>query len=73
MQKNENCGVLKGIIIARHHTPTWWVACDFSHAIVSEFSDEACDCCMSLFFICRSLIAASLQFFHNLIIKTKNI
>ena len=22
---------LNEIIIARHHTPTWWVACDFSH------------------------------------------
>ena len=30
-QNKENCVVLKGIIIARHHTPTWWMACDFSH------------------------------------------
>ena len=31
LQKKENYGGLKGIISARHHTPTWWVACDFSH------------------------------------------
>ena len=55
MQKNENCGVLKGIIIAHYLMPTWWVACDFSHAIASEFSDEACDCCTLLLFMCRSL------------------
>ena len=29
--KRKKTGVLKGIIIAHHHTPTWWVACDFSH------------------------------------------
>ena len=29
--KRENYGVLKGIIIARHGTPTWWVACDLLH------------------------------------------
>ena len=52
MQKNENCGVLKAIIIARHHTPTWWVACDFLHVIASEFSDKACDCRTHLLFIC---------------------
>ena len=55
MQKNENCGVVKGIIIARHHTPAWWEARDFSHAIASEFRDEACDCRTPLLFICRSL------------------
>ena len=55
MQKNENCGILKKIIIAHYLMPTWWVACDFSHAIASEFSDEACDCCTLLLFIRRSL------------------
>ena len=29
--KRENYGVLKGIIIARHRTPTWWVACNLLH------------------------------------------
>ena len=51
MQKNENCGVLKGIIIACHHMPTWWVARDFSPTIASEFSHKACNCCMPLLFI----------------------
>ena len=26
-----NYGVRKGITIAHHHMPTWWVACDLSH------------------------------------------
>ena len=30
-KRKKNYGVLKGITIARHHTPTWLVACDFSH------------------------------------------
>ena len=48
--------VLKGIIIACHHIPTWMVAWDFSHVyIASEFCGKSCDCYMShlpLFFIC---------------------
>ena len=31
MRKKENYGVLKEIIIARHHTPTSWVVCNLSH------------------------------------------
>ena len=54
MQNNENCGVLKRIIIARQHMPTWWVVCDFSDVIAFEFSDKMCDCCMLLLFICQA-------------------
>ena len=31
MEKKENYDVLKGIIIVRHHTLTWWVTCDVLH------------------------------------------
>ena len=54
MQNNENCGVLKRIIIARQHMPTWWVVCDFSDVIAFEFSDKMCDCCTLLLFICQA-------------------
>ena len=31
MQQKENYGVLNGIIIAHHHTPTWWAAWNFPY------------------------------------------
>ena len=52
MQKKENYGVLKGIIIACHHIPTWWVTCDFSHVYSLWISWWG----MQLFFIRWSLL-----------------
>ena len=46
--------VLKGIIIAPHHMPTWHVT--FHASIASEFCSKACDCHTPLFFICQSLL-----------------
>ena len=54
-KRKKNCSVLEEIIIACNHTSTWWVACNFSHSIASEFRDKARKCCMPLFFTCQSL------------------
>ena len=72
-QSKENYGVLNGIIIARHHTPTWWVECDFSQSIASEFSDEECDCCTTLFFICQSLEIQGILVFLAWFINYKHV